>query len=302
MKVRIGVGLGALTGARGDFGALVDDLERLRFDSLWLSERATGHAPDPMIGLAFAAGRTAKLKLGTSVQVLSGRNPALVAKEWASLDRLSNGRALPAFGLGVVDVNEQQAFGIAREQRAGWFDEALPLIRRFWTEDAVDHDGKHFHYQGLSIGPKPVQSPPDVWLGGQAPSELRRVGRLSDGWLPSFCTPDDAAAGRPVVEAAADKAGRAIDAEHFGALVVYVPGAGEAVQVPPLLAAVVNRRRPDLDPSAVIPTGHKALRRQLEAFVERGFSKLVVVPAGDPPSWTEELEQLADAVLPLQNG
>ncbi|HVT75637.1 MAG TPA: LLM class flavin-dependent oxidoreductase [Acidimicrobiales bacterium] len=297
MKIRIGIGMGSLSGALDGerFGAMVDDLERLRFDSLWLSERATGHAPDPMIGLAVAAGRTKKLKLGTSVQVLSGRNPALVAKEWASLDRLSNGRALPAFGLGVADPNEQQAFGIARDQRASWFDEALPLIRRFWT-GPVDHDGEHFHYSGLDIGPKPVQSPPDVWLGGQAPSELRRVGRLGDGWLPSFCTPDDAQAGRPVVEEAADKAGRAIDPEHFGALVIYVPG----TEVPPLLAAVVNRRRPDLDPTAVIPAGHAALRRQLEAFVERGFSKLVVVPAGDPASWTDELEALAAEVLPLQ--
>jgi probable F420-dependent oxidoreductase len=298
MKVRIGVGMGALTWGLGAdrFGEMVDDLERLRFDSLWLSERATGVAPDPMIGLAFAAGRTKKLKLGTSVQVLSGRNPALVAKEWASLDRLSNGRALPAFGLGVVDPNEQQAFGIARDQRASWFDEALPLIRRFWTEDAVDHTGEHFTYSGLGIGPKPVQTPPDVWLGGQAPSELRRVGRLGDGWLPSFCTPDDAAAGRPVVEEAAAKAGREIDAEHFGALVIYVQGD----EVPPLLAAIVNRRRPELDPGAVIPTGHRALRSQLQAFIERGFSKLVVVPAGDPPSWTDELESLAETVLSLQ--
>ena len=294
MKVRIGIGLGTRSGAE-NFGEMVDALERLRFDSLWLSERATGDAPDPMIGLAFAAGRTQKLKLGTSVQVLSGRNPALVAKEWASLDRLSHGRALPAFGLGVVDPGEQQAFGIAREQRASWFDEALPLIRRFWTEDTVDHDGEHFHYSSLGIGPKPAKQP-DVWLGGAAPSELRRVGRLGDGWLPSFCTPDDAAAGRPVVEEAAAKAGREIDPEHFGALVIYVPGG----EVPPLLAAVVQHRRPGLDPSAVIPAGHAALRRQLEAFIDRGFSKLVAVPAGDPASWDDELEALAAAVLPLQ--
>lgn len=299
MKIRIGVGLGALTWGLGfeGFGELVDDLERLKFDSLWLSERATGHAPDPLIGLSYAAGRTEKLKLGTSVQVLSGRNPALVAKDWASLDRLSNGRALPAFGLGVVDQREQQAFGIAREDRASWFDEALPLIRRFWTEDSVDHVGTHFTYDGLSIGPRPVQSPPDVWLGGQAPSELRRVGRLGDGWLPSFCTPDDAAARRPVVDAAAEQAGRAIDPEHFGALVIYVNGPA----VPPMLAAIVNRRRPDLAPSAVIPTGHTALRAQLESFIERGFTKLVVVPASEPSSWTDELEKLALALLPLQN-
>ncbi len=299
MKIRVGLGLGALSWGPGfdGFGELVDDLERLRFDSLWLSERANGPAPDPLVGLAFAAGRTTKLKFGTSVQVLSGRNPAMIAKTWASLDRLSNGRALPAFGLGVVDPREQQAFRIAREDRAGWFDEALPLIRRLWTEDSVDHRGAHFAYEGVSIGPKPLQSPPDVWLGGQAPSELRRVGRLGDGWLPSFCTPADAAAGRPAVQEAADKAGRAIDPEHFGALVLYVNGD----EVPPLLATIVERRRPGLDPTAVIPTGHKALRAQLEAFVEQGFSKLVVVPAGEPPSWRDELEALAADVLTIQN-
>src|SRR5207302_2458347 len=209
MKVRIGYGLGTQTVVDPErFGALVDELERLKFDSLWLSERITGTAFDPLVGLAYAAGRTAKLKLGTSVMVLPGRNPVLVAKELASLDRLSGGRVLPAFGLGVVDPNEQQAFGVAREERAAWFDEALPLIRRLWTEDAVDHEGPRFTYRNLTVRPRPVQSPPDVWLGGIAPSELRRVGRQGDGWLPSFCTPDDAIAGRGVVEKAAADAGR----------------------------------------------------------------------------------------------
>ena len=123
--------------------------------------------------------------------MLPGRNPVVLAKELATLDRLSGGRLLPAFGLGVADPHEQQAFGVAREERAAWFDEALPLIRRLWLEDVVDHDGPRFHFEGLRVLPKPVQQPPDVWLGGIAPSELRRVGRLGDGWLPSFIMPDE---------------------------------------------------------------------------------------------------------------
>ncbi|WP_421120785.1 LLM class flavin-dependent oxidoreductase [Aquihabitans daechungensis] len=100
MKIRIGFGLGTHTSANeaGSFGDLVDALEDLRFDSLWLSERLTGDAPDPLTALAFAAGRTRKLKLGTSVLVLPGRNPVVLAKEMASLDRLSGGRFLPAVG------------------------------------------------------------------------------------------------------------------------------------------------------------------------------------------------------------
>lgn len=278
------------------FGELVDELERLRFDSLWLSERATAPSPEPMVGLAFAAGRTEKLKFGTSVQVLPGRNPVLLAKAWATLDRLSNGRALPAFGLGVADPAEQQAFGVDRGDRAAWFDEALPLIRRIWTEEVVDHAGTRFKFENLRVQPKPVQQPPDVWLGGAAPGELRRVGRLGDGWLPSFTDVATAAAGRVVVEEAAAKAGRGIDPEHYGALIIYT----RQPEIPELLAQVVTARRPDVDPADVIPAGLPALRRHLESFIEKDFSKLVVVPVGDPASWADELGALADAVLDLQ--
>ena len=298
MKVRIGFGLGTRTPLDAQpFAELVDALERLGFDSLWLSERLTGPAPDPLVGLAVAAGRTRKLKLGTSVMVLPGRNPVLVAKEWASLDRLSGGRTLPAFGLGIADPAEQQAFGVAREERAAWFDEALPLIRRLWTEDAVDHDGPRFSFQGLKVRPKPVQSPPDVWLGGLAPSELRRVGRLGDGWLPSFCTAEEAARGRETIEEAAAAAGRALDPEHYGALLFYA-----RTGVPDGLARIVAARRPGLDPADLVAVGIPALRATVDRFCAVGFSKFVVVPLEDPRSWAEELAEIGEALLPLQSG
>lgn len=298
MKVRIGYGLGT-QGMQDEgerFGAFVDALERLRFDSLWLSERITGDAPDPIVGCAFAAGRTTKLKFGFSVLVLPGRNPVVLAKELATLDRLSGGRLLPAFGLGVADPAEQQGFGIDRKERAPWFDEVLPLLRRLWSEEAVDHDGDRFHYEGLRVRPFPVQSPLEVWLGGRAPSELRRIGRLGDGWLPSFTTPDEAAAGRVAVEQAADEAGRAIDPEHWGALVPYSSG-----PPPERLLDALRKRRPDVDPTDLIPVGLPAVRALLERFVERGFSKFVLVPAVEPSGrWEDELASVADEVLPLQ--
>ena len=297
MKVRIGYGLGAQRGLTAErFNDLVDTLEALRFDSLWLSERVSGDAPDPIIGLSVAAGRTKKLKLGTSVQVLPGRNPALLAKELASLDVLSGGRLLPGFGLGVVNPAEQQAFGVAREDRSAWFDEALPLVRRLWTEDAVDHDGPRFHYEGLRVLPKPVQQPPDVWLGGRAPGELRRVGRLGDGWLASFSTPSVCADGRPVIEAAAAEAGRGIDPEHFGAMVFYSHG-----EVPEPIKALIASRNPEADPDELVPSTVDALERQVERYVERDFSKLVLVPLQEPDDWRAELEPLAERILALQN-
>jgi probable F420-dependent oxidoreductase len=296
VKIRIGFGLGTQGLQKdGDLGVIVDALEGLGFDSLWLSERVTGGAPDPLIGLAFAAGRTTKLKLGTSVLVVPGRNPAVLAKELATLDVLSNGRLLPAVGLGTPDPAEREAFSVARGDRAAWFEEALPLMRRFWTEDAVDHEGDRFRFAGVSVRPRPVQEPIDVWLGGQAPSELRRTGRLGDGWLPSFCTAAEAAAGREIVEQSAADAGRSIDPEHFGALIPYV-GNG----LPDRVVAALAARRPGVDPAALVPSGHAGLRESVERFIASGVSKFVLVPVTEPASWEDELSALADALLPLQ--
>jgi probable F420-dependent oxidoreductase len=297
MKIRIGYGLGTRTPTDVErLAGLVDGLEARGFDSLWLSERVTGECPDPLLGLTWAAARTKKLKLGTSVIVVPGRNPMLLAKELATADVLSAGRLLPAVGLGVVDPGEQQAFGVERRERAALLDEVLPLLRRFWTEESVDHEGPRYKYEAASVRPFPVQRPIDVWLGGVAPSELKRTGRLGDGWLPSFCTPDDVRTGRPEIERVAAEHGRAIDPEHFGALIAYTEGA-----IPDLVASLVQRRRPDTDPADVIVAGVGALRSQIERFIEAGASKFVLIPITEPASWDAELDAVADAVLGLQS-
>lgn len=300
MKIRIGYGFGVRTTLNDDgFGRVVDALEQLRFDSLWLSERIGGEAPDPLVGMAYAAGRTKKLKFGMSVMVLPGRNPVILAKELATLDRLSGGRLLPAFGLGVADPHEQQAFGVIREERAKRFDEALSVLRACWTEESVTHHGTYFHYDGLRVKPKPLQNPPEVWLGGIAPSELKRVGRLADGWLPSFVTPDDVVNGRRVIEDVASQHNRCIDEEHFGALIPY-----SFDTLPPALEAGLRSRRPDLDDvGQLVPRSWTALQDLIGRFTAVGFSKFVVLPIVEPGSssaWEDHLTEAAEHLLHLQ--
>ncbi|WP_420446635.1 LLM class flavin-dependent oxidoreductase [Candidatus Poriferisodalis sp.] len=298
MKIRIGFGLGtrSFTNDHATFDPFVDALEDLGFDSLWLSERLGGECPDPIVGLAYAAGRSKRMKFGMSVLVLPGRNLAVLAKELASLDRLSDGRLLPAFGLGVADVHEQAAFGVERRQRAKMFNEALPLLKRFWEDEPVTHHGDWYHYDDVSLLPKPAQKPMDIWLGGAAEVELRRCGRFGDGWLPSFCTPDIAAAGWKIVNEAADEHERWIDPEHFGVLVPYTHGEMSAGY-----KAILERRAPGIDPGEIIPTGWDGLRDQLQRFIEVGASKFVPILVGEPEDWFEELEGVANAVLSLQN-
>lgn len=297
-KVRIGVGLGVRTWLNGpEFGDVVDTIEELRFDSLWVSERITGEAPDPVVAMAYAAGRTTRLKFGMAVMVLPGRNPVVLAKEMATLAVMSGGRLLPAFGLGVADGREHQAFGVERGERAAWFDEAMAVMRKCWSGEPVVHDGERFHYDGLTVQPVPRRL--DVWLGGIAPSELRRVGRLADGWLPSFVTPADAEAGRQVIERTAAEHGRSIEDDHYGVLIPYTLGS-----VPDVLLAGLAKRRPDLDdPADLVPVGWDAVRAAVKRFVDVGTTKFVIVSMDEPDSvgaWQTHLGAAAEEVLPLE--
>jgi probable F420-dependent oxidoreductase len=296
MKVRVGYGLGTRSETNDGerFDQLVDELERLRFDSLWLSERLTGDCPDPLVGMAYACGRTTRLKVGMSVMVLPGRNPVVLAKALASLDRLSGGRLLPAFGLGVANAAEHQAFGVQRTERGAWFNEALPLMRRLWSEDHVDHDGPRFHLSDVTVRPRPVQDPLEVWLGGIAPLELKRVGRHADGWLPSFCTPGQVADARATIERVAAEHERTIDPEHFGALIPYTDG-----EVPDATAAVVRARNPDAAVDDIVAT-KATLADLVDRFCQHGFSKFVLIPVAEPRDWTAELEEVAAIVRPLE--
>ncbi len=296
LKVRIGIGLGTLTTAATPdrFNRFVDRLEQLGFDSLWMSERIGSTAPDPLMALAVAAGRTEKLKLGTSVLVLPGRNPVLLAKELASLDVLSQGRLLPAVGLGSADAAEHRAFGVERTERGRRHDEALALMRACWSGEVISHDGEFYPVSDVQVLPRPVKGDLEVWLGGIAPSELRRVGRVGDGWLPSFCSPEDIAESMPAITAAATDAGRTIDPQHIGALIAYCD-----TELPSRIVELVQRRRPDLDPRRVIPT-RAELPRLIGDFVAVGASKFVVLPLAGDADPDAELGALAEELLPLE--
>ena len=108
------------------------------------------------------------------------------------------------------------------------------------------------------MGTRPTK-PLDVWLGGSAPAALRRIGRLADGWLGSFLTPDEAGRRQEGIEAAATQAGREIEPDHFGISVAVADG-----EVPDAVVAAVRGRRPDVDAADLIPTGLAALHRQLD--------------------------------------
>jgi probable F420-dependent oxidoreductase len=209
---------------------------------------------------------------------------------------MSGGRLLPAFGLGQVHPLEQQAFGVERSERARWFDEALSVMRQCWTGEPVVHDGERFRYDGVVVRPVPKRM--DVWLGGYARSELERVGRLADGWLPSFVTPADAEQGRAVIEAVCAEHDREIEDDHYGVLIPYTLG-----PVPEPTLAQLAKRRPDVDPAGIVPTSWDELAALIRRFVDVGTSKFVVLPIDEPTTvdaWAAHLADAAETLRPLE--
>jgi len=294
VKIRIGIGIGPRS-ADDDLGfaGVVDLCEKLAVDSLWLPDTVTTDLPDPHVGMAFAAGRTTRLKLGTGVSVLPGRNPFSVAKELATLADLAPGRILPAFGLQHARAFERPLFP-PPGRRGDVFDEALTLVRRLLSEENVTFEGTWYRCERMTVRPRPAR-PLDLWLGGSGPLALRRVGRLGDGWLAANVTAAEAAAGRAAIEAAAAEAGRTVDDDHYGLSLPVAFG-----PVPDALLHALRERRPEATAEELVPNGWEAARRMIRACVDGGISKFVVRPATPPASWSDFLAEFAEELLPLE--
>ncbi len=291
VKIRFGVSFGA---GVAELPRVIDRLESAGVDSLWFSELVYTPAVDPFAGMAYTLGRTRRLKVGTSVAVLPGRNPVLVAKQLVSLAALGPKRVLPAFGLRPASKAEWDLFPVPDGQRAAVFDEALEVLRALLTGDEVTFEGRYFQLAGVSLGIQPPV-PVDVWLGGSAPAAFRRIGRLADGWLGSFLTPDEARVARESIERAAAEAGRTIEPDHYGLSLAVADG-----HLPDEIAAAVRSRRSDVDPAELIAGDWPQLHRQLDGLIAAGLSKFVIRPVGDTPA-DEFVEKFIEELLPRQN-
>jgi probable F420-dependent oxidoreductase len=297
VKVRFGVGLGADTGPE-QLAGIVDHLEATGVDSLWFSELVYSKAVDPFVGMAYALARTTNLKVGTSVAVLPGRHPVLVAKQLASMATLAPKRVLPVFGLRSAIPAEREIFVVPDGERAAVFDESLLLLRSVLAQDDGAFEGDYFALSAegvAAVGAMRPAKPLDIWLGGSAPAAFRRIGHLGDGWLGSFLTPDEARRGREQIQQAAAEAGREIEPDHFGINLAVGDGT-----LPDTLVAAVRRRRPDADPADLIAAGWPQLHRQLDAYLAAGLTKFVIRARGNA-NVDEFIDQFVAELLPRQN-
>ena len=263
--------------------------EELGFDSVWVHDHVfnVGHVFDriggrpyyePLTLLSFAAARTRRVRLGTSVLVLPYHNPLRLAKTAATLDVLSGGRLILGVGVGAIE-KEMHAMGSSFAERGAFTDEAITVMRTLWTAEDPRYDGKYSRFAGMKFSPKPLQKPSiPVVIGGVTRAAIRRAARLGDGWQPLGLSPEALGRGIAVLREELQACGRATG---------QVP-----VSIAMSLAPSTSRRYAlGTEPADVV--------RNVKAFADLGVETVVIsANTSDPSEARAAMEMLAREVLP----
>ena len=266
-----------------DVAFIARKAEDLGFESLWYAEHpilpvhsdspfpATGgaipdtyrHFTDPFIALARASGVTSKIKLGTGITLVPERNPLVLAKEIAALDRYSEGRFL--FGIGTGwNREETTIMGGDFDHRWTQTRESIEAMKELWTKDEAEYHGRYYDFPPVYCYPKPVQKPhPPVIVGGHARNALQRIARMADGWLPNRANPAQVEDSRKILDTLAEESGR--------------------------------------DPSSITISvyGQPPDRDLIQSFLNAGANRVVVRPeyCETEAEMGEQLERIAKAVI-----
>ena len=213
--------------------ACLQAIEAAGFDSVWTVEHVlvpvdyestypyarsgrmpggeTMAIPDPLIWLAYAAAATETLLLGTGILILPQRNPAIAAKEAATLDRLSGGRLRLGIGVGWLE-EEFDALGVPFAGRGARTDAYVAAMRALWTGEEVDLDDGYQRWMKAVSLPTPTHGSVPIVVGGHTEVAARRAGRLGDGFFPGKGRPDQLATLIAIVRQTAEDHGRDPDA------------------------------------------------------------------------------------------
>jgi probable F420-dependent oxidoreductase len=193
---------------------LVELVDRSGYDSLWVGDHISFPLAifDPLLQLAQAAVVSRRLLLGTGVYLLPLRHPTPVAKQVSTLDHLTEGRFIFGVGVGGEFPKEYEACGVPIGERGARLSESLAVLRKLWSGEPVSHAGRFFNFTDVPMQPPPRQAGgPPIWCGGRSDPALRRIGRLTDGWMSYVVTPDQFREGLKKIAEAAGAAGRVFD-------------------------------------------------------------------------------------------
>lgn len=303
----IGLGLGTARfpfDAARDYFRWIEHCEAAGVNSIWQTDRLVTSESmlECMSAMAVIAGHTERIRFGMNVASIALRDPLLTARQCATIDYLSDGRLLPAFGLGSAFSRDYVATGTPTRRRGKKADEALALLARLWVEDEVDFDGEFFQYQGACIAPKPANADIPLWIGGSSDVAMTRTAKYGTGWLGGIDTPEQAARVVNGIKLALQDTGRTIDDDHYGASFLYRFGSPDDAIVARTAAGLTARTKGDADRYLVAGDAADVIRR-INEFIDAGCEKFVLLPmASGTEDMMEQTRLFTEQVLPEYPG
>jgi probable F420-dependent oxidoreductase len=278
------------------------------WDYLATGEHIMFHGPatNGMVALAWAAGKTRRVRLLTSITLVPLYPPVLLAKQAAELDRLSGGRLALGVGIGGESPLEFAASGVLRHERGARTDEALVVARRLWSGEEVTFEGRFCRFEKGRLQPPPAQSGgPPIWVAGRAEAAVRRAGRLGDVWYPYLYSPERLARSVLLLREAEAEAGRAPGSVETAVLCFANAGPDAAAAHREAVAAVTHTYQTDFSGPAgrYLVTGTPGtVARRLAELVEAGAGKVVLQPSCPPEEAVTQARRLGEEVVPALRG
>ena len=298
--------LGILTGtwplgmpSAGNFYRdLAQQVEGLGYDLLLHGDHQFAHGPNPdaLVALSYMAACTRKLLLGTGVLLAALREPAVMAKQIATLDYLCGGRFVLGIGVGGEIEQEWNAMQVPRESRGARTDDYLELMRKLWSGDTVDHQSRFRTLTGVRGTPAPANSGgPPIWVGGRGAASMQRAAR-HQGWFPYAMSPRRVREG---VFALTKMMGTLPAGFRIVYLLFAYVDADEA-RAKAMAGRVLGKRYAQdfdrlLGPLCAIGTPEQVAAR-VQEYRDAGAQDIIIAPQAPAEEYPDQIERLARAL------
>ncbi len=298
--IEFGISMGLMRGAKSE----ARRAEELGYDYLLTGEHVMFHTPvgNTLVGLAAAAGATERIKLMSGIVLVPLYPAALLAKQAAMLDVVSDGRFSLGIGVGGEFPKEFEAIGVPVKERGVRTDEALEVINRLLTEKEVHFDGRFTKLDGVSIAPRGVQKPRmPFWVAGRKEVAMRRAARHAEGWLPYMYTPEMLADSMAKIARFTEEAGRPAGTVQGGLFIfscVHEDRETALAMANERLSRQYNQDFSKMVEKYTLAGSPQDCIARLQEYIDAGARTIMFSP-GCPVEYTEENTRLiAESVVP----
>lgn len=302
MSAKIGVSCG------GDHWTdeQIRSVETLGYDSFWTGEHIVYHRPilEAVTVLTHAAALTSRIKIGPATLILPLRHPTMVAKQFASLDVLSKGRVRLTVGVGGDYPREFEACNVPLNERGQRAHEAIEIMRKYWSGERFDYDGKIFKLKDVDMLPRPVHGTVPIWVSGRQDAPMKRAAVLGDGWHPYMYTAERCRESFFKVKEFAKEAGRVLPKDYIFACFIYVAMYDDVKDARERgIKELTYRYDQDFSERELVDKycayGPPArIIEYLAKYIEAGANYLILAPIMPPEKRIEHFERLARDVVP----